>query len=56
MRDSSVVIGEIGTARAYAVCFSHLCVQRFEIVRSVVEMKGYEGSEMLEIEHLQLNV
>lgn len=56
MRDSSVVIGEIGTARACAVCFSHVCVQRFEIARSVVGTKGSEGSEMLEIEHLQLNV
>lgn len=56
MRDRGVVIGKIGTPQACVVCFSHVCVQRFEIARLVVETKRSKGSEMLEIEHLQLNV
>ena len=56
MRDSSVVIGEIGTPRACAVFFSHVCVRRCKIAHLVVEMKGSEGLEMVEIEYLQLNV
>lgn len=55
MRKSGVVIGEIGTPQAYVVCFSYVCVQRYEIARLVVEMKRFEGSEMVEIEHLELN-
>lgn len=30
MRDSGMVIGEIGNARACVVRFSHACVQRFK--------------------------
>lgn len=56
MRDSGVVIGEIGTPQACVVCSSSVCVQRFEIARLVVEMKSSKGLEMLEIEHLLLNV
>lgn len=48
MRDSSVVIGEIGTPQAYVVCFSHVFVQRFEIALLVVEMKHSEGSEIVD--------
>lgn len=48
MRDSGVVIGEIGTPQAYVVCFSHVFVQRFEIALLVVEMKHSEGSEIVD--------
>lgn len=43
MRDSGVVIGNIGTPQACMVCFSYVCVQRFKIARLVVKMKRSEG-------------